>query len=86
MTSQMRGAVSSIGSNIDEGGGEGATVLSCISCVSHVAAPPNFEYQLLLARDLDWIPLGKFAVLTEQVSEVRGMLTALIEQVQPVRI
>lgn len=85
MTSQMRRAASSIGSNIAEGSGRrcDGDFTRFLHIVRGSAA--ELEYQLLLARDLDLLSASRFAVLTGQVGEVQGMLSALIQQVQPVR-
>lgn len=85
LTSQMRRAASSIGSNIAEGSGRRCD--GDFTRFLHIArgSAAELEYQLLLARDLDLLPVNRFAVLEGQVGEIEGMLTALIQQVQPVR-
>jgi four helix bundle protein len=39
----------------------------------------ELEYQLLLARDLDYLPADAHAHLAEQVTEVRRMLYRFIQ-------
>jgi four helix bundle protein len=84
LTSQMRRAASSIGANIAEGSGRRSD--GELTRFLHIArgSAAELEYHLLLARDLDFLPGSKFQMLVKQADEVQRMLTALIQQVQPV--
>jgi four helix bundle protein len=85
LTSQMRRAASSIGCNIAEGAGRRSD--GELTRFLHIArgSATELEYQLLLARDLELIHGTRFQSLATQVDEVERMLTALIQQVQPVQ-
>lgn len=84
LTSQMRRAASSIGANIAEGSGRRSD--GELTRFLHIArgSAVELEYHLLLARDLHLLAGGEFQVLTKQTDEVQRMLTALMQQVQPV--
>ena len=86
ITSQMRRSASSVGSNIAEDSGRrcDGDLTRFLNIARGSAA--ELEYHLLLARDLDMLPQDKFQILSKQVDEVQRMLTALIQQVQPVRV
>ena len=83
LTSQIRRSAASIGANIAEGSarrtdGEFTRFL-------HIArgSAGELEYHLLLARDLELLPESGFQPLAKQVDDVQRMLSALINQVQP---
>jgi len=54
----------------------------------HIArgSAAELEYQLLLAHDLDLLSVAAHSLLAKQTDEVQRMLTALIQQVQPVQL
>ena len=83
LVSQMRRSSSSIGANIAEGVGRKSD--NELARVLHIArgSASEFEYHLLLARDLGLISGSDFSGLTRQADEVQRMLTSLIQQVQP---
>ena len=85
LTSQMRRAATSIGSNIAEGSGRRCD--GDLTRFLHIArgSAAELEYQLLLARDLELLAEGKFSAMNKRVDEIERMLTSLIQQVQPVR-
>jgi four helix bundle protein len=84
LTSQIRRAASSMGANIAEGSGR--RLDGEMSRFLHIArgSAVELEYHLLLARDLELLSAGTFAVLERQVDEIQRMLTSLIQRVQPV--
>jgi four helix bundle protein len=43
----------------------------------------ELEYDLLLARDLSFIPKATHSTLVQQVEEVRRMLTSFIQTLKP---
>jgi four helix bundle protein len=85
LTSQMRRAASSIGANIAEGCGRKSD--GELTRFLHIArgSAVELENHLLLARDLEYLPGTQCNAFVKQVDEVQRMLTALIQQVQPVK-
>jgi four helix bundle protein len=85
LTSQMRRASSSIGANIAEGTGRKSD--GELTRFLHIArgSAAELEYHLLLAHDLDFLSEIVHSVLAKKTDEVQRMLTALIQQVQPVQ-
>jgi four helix bundle protein len=85
ITSQMRRAASSIGANIAEGSGRRSD--GELTRFLHIArgSAAELEYHLLLAHDLELLSDALHSSLAKQTDEVQRMLTALIQQVQPVQ-
>ena len=82
LTSQLRRAVVSIGSNIAEGcgrrsDGEFARFLQIAR-----GSASEVEYHLLLARDLKFMPESVHADLERKLVEVQRMLTSLVSVIQ----
>jgi len=74
LTAHVRKTATSVPSNIAEGcGREGEKELARFLSIAAGSAS-ELEYQLLLARDLDYFPTGAHAALTERVAEVKRML------------
>ena len=84
LTSQMRRAAASIGANIAEGCGRRSD--GELTRFLHIArgSAVELENHLLLARDLEYLAGGKCSEFVKQADEVQRMLTAFIQQVQPV--
>ncbi len=82
----MRRAASSIGANIAEGAGRKSD--GELTRFLHIArgSAAELEYHLLLAYDLNLLSETVQTLLAKQTDEVQRMLTALIQQVQPVRL
>ncbi len=82
----MRRAASSIGANIAEGAGRKSD--GELTRFLHIArgSAAELEYHLLLAHDLNLLSEALHTLLAKQTDEVQRMLTALIQQVQPVRL
>ncbi len=85
LTSQIRRSVSSIGANIAEGSGRRSD--GELTRFLHIArgSAAELEYHLLLAHDLELLSDITYVALAKQTDEVQGMLTSLIQQVQPVQ-
>jgi four helix bundle protein len=82
LTSQIRRASASIATNIAEGcGRSGETEFARFL---HIAASSanEVEYQLLLARDLNYLNAADYAQLSGLLNEVKCMLAALISKIK----
>jgi four helix bundle protein len=78
LTSQIRRATVSIGSNIAEGCGRGTDPEFGRFLQMALGSASEVEYQLLLAHDLEYCPSETYHQLSSAVVEVKRMLAALI--------
>ncbi len=77
---QMRKAASSVPTNIAEGcGRESDRELSRFLSIAAGSAS-EFEYQLLLAYDLQYLSEDKYSELNQQVIEIKKMLNSFIKK------
>jgi four helix bundle protein len=84
LTSQMRRASASIGMNIAEGCcRKGDAEMSRFLQIA-MGSASELEYQILLARDLDYLPNPGYESLATQVVEVKKMLSSLMRKVKAV--
>ena len=86
LTSQMRRCSASIGANIAEGcgkrgNGEFQRYLQIAS-----GSASELAYHLLLARDLRFLADSSYEHLSKDLSEMRRMLTALLQKVESERV
>jgi four helix bundle protein len=82
LTSQVRRASASIPANIAEGCGRaGGAELGRFLQIAQGSAS-ELEYHLLLANDLTFLEERIYVDLNDRVSEVRRMLTALIQKLK----
>ena len=80
LASQIRRAASSIPSNIAEGcGRDGDAELSRFCTIARGSAS-ELEYQLLLARDLKLIQPHDYEQLAQRTTEIKRMLTVLVQK------
>ena len=86
LTSQMRRAASSVGANIAEGCGRRSDAE--LTRFLHIArgSAVELENHLLLAKDLNYLAGDKCDDFVKRADEVQQMLTAFIQQVQPVQV
>jgi four helix bundle protein len=78
LTNQLRRAATSVASNIAEGcGRDGERELAHFLSIAAGSAS-EVEYQLLLARDLGYIPDEGHRQLDMQANEIKRMLNAFI--------
>lgn len=82
MTAQVRRSALSISSNIAEGRGRGSDGDFCRFLRNAMGSASELEAQLLLARDLGYLPASDFEPMHSRVDEVKRMLTGLIRTVQ----
>jgi four helix bundle protein len=80
LRAQIRGAGSSIAANLAEGcGRNGDAELARFSSIA-MGSASELEYHRLLAKDLKLIPLQDYEVLHQRTTELKRMLTALIQK------
>ena len=85
LTAQMRRAAASIPANLAEGcGRNSAAELARFSSMAAGSAS-ELEYHLLLARDLNLIPLNDYQLLSEQIVEIKRMLTVFVQKLNAER-
>jgi four helix bundle protein len=81
LTSQLRRASASIPTNIAEGCGRNGEreLLNFMGIAAGSAS--EVEYLLILARDLNYIAPETYKDLTEQVIEIKKMLTVFMQRI-----
>ena len=79
---QIFRAAVSVPSNIAEGSGRGSKADFCRFLWHSMGSCNELEYDLLLARDLKFLPRSAHEALGKQVQEVRRMLTGLIQSIK----
>ena len=80
LTSQIRRAASSVPSNIAEGCGREGDAELARFCIIARGSASELEYELLLARDLTLLQAEDYEQLSQQVVEVKRMLTVLVQK------
>ena len=80
LTSQLRRSCSSIPANIAEGCGRSGDAELARFLRIAMGSASELEYQLLLARDLSFLNGEDYGRLTSDVTEVKRMLTSLIQR------
>ena len=86
LTSQMRRASASIGTNIAEGCcRKGSSEMARFLQIA-LGSAGELEYQLLLARDLKYLPQTEYEALDGLVVEVKRMLSSLVQKVKAVQL
>ncbi|HKW17405.1 MAG TPA: four helix bundle protein [Terriglobales bacterium] len=83
LTSQLRRSASSIGSNIAEGCGRRSDGEMARFLQIARGSASEVEYQVFLARDLQYLREEEFRKLSFQADELQRMLTALIQRFRP---
>ena len=79
LTAHIRRSASSITSNIAEGCGRETDKDFARFLTIAAGSASETEYQLLLARDLGYLPAGAHSTLNTKVNEVKRMLNSLIQ-------
>jgi four helix bundle protein len=85
LTSQLRRAAVSIGSNIAEGCGRRGNGEFHRFLQIATGSASEVEYQLLVSRDLGFLQTEQYVQLDRDVVEVKKMLAALIRRVEEER-
>jgi four helix bundle protein len=79
---QMFRAAMSVPANIAEGAGRGSDPDFRRFLWHSLGSCNELEYDFLLARDLEFLPLDLHGKLTGQLEEVRRMLVGLVQQLK----
>jgi len=79
LTCQMRRASASIGSNLAEGCCRASDADFARFVQIALGSASELEYQMLLARDLRFMPESDYEPLTAAVERTKRMLTALVK-------
>ena len=82
LTSQIRRACSSIPTNIAEGCGRGSDPEFARFLQIAAGSASELDYQLLLAKDLDYLPAHEYDNLAGELTQIRKMLTSLIQRIR----
>lgn len=78
LTSQIRRSSTSIPTNIAEGCGHRSIAEMVRFCQIAMASASELEYQILLAKDLEYITLENYQVLHRDMEEIKKMLSRFI--------
>jgi four helix bundle protein len=82
LVSQIRRAAVSIPSNISEGcGRSGNRELKHFMSIA-MGSATEVKYQLMLSKDLGYIPTGDYNKLNDEVVEIRKMLASYIKRIE----
>lgn len=82
ITSQLRRAASSIPSNIAEGCGKNSQNDFAHYLNIALGSANESEYFLILAKDLKYLELPAFEILSSPINEIKAMLISLITKVR----
>ena len=84
LATQMRPASSSIAANLAEGCGRNGDAELNRFCSIALGSASELQYFLLLAKDLHLLAGGDYDRLAEKTTEVKRMLTGLIQKLKAV--
>ena len=82
LTSQVLRCCSSIPANLAEGCGRSGDAEFARFCSIAMGSASELEYHLLLAKDLKLIKLKDHAELSQRATELKRMLTALLQKLK----
>lgn len=82
LTSQLRRASSSIAANIAEGCGKNTKNDFANFLNISLGSSNEAEYFVLLAKDLEYLSVSVYEVLSKLINEIKAMLIALIGKVR----
>ena len=80
LTTQLRRSSSSIPANVAEGCGRNGDAELARFCSIAAGSASELEYHLLLATDLELIQHRAYEELVQRTTEVKRMLTALVQK------
>jgi four helix bundle protein len=81
LTSQIRRCSVSVGANIAEGCGKMGNneFQRFLQIASGSASEP--DYELLLAKDLGYLPKPDYSIIADELSQIRKMLSSLLRKI-----
>jgi len=82
LTSQIRRASYSIPTNIAEGCGRNTEADMCRFFIIAMGSASELEYQLLLVKDLGYLPSSAYNLLLNELIEIKKMLNAFIQKLK----
>ena len=82
LTTQIRRSSSSMAANLAEGCGRNGDAELARFCSIALGSASELQYHLLLAQDLNLLQAKDHRRLTEQTTEVKRMLTALLQKLK----
>ena len=82
LTNQLRRAVSSIPSNIAEGCGRGSNKDYANFLQIALGYAYEVDYQLLLAKDLTYIKVENYLIISRKIDAVKRQLAVLLQKVR----
>jgi four helix bundle protein len=85
LTSQTRRSSSSIPANIAEGCGRGSNAELARFLQIGLGSASQLEYHILLPHDLTFLTVAVYDLLQSRVTEVKRMLTSLLQKVRAAR-
>lgn len=80
LTTQLRRSSSSIAANLAEGCGRNGDAELARFCSIAMGSASELDYHLLLARDLKLLNTTDYTELAQQATEVKRMLTGLLQK------
>ncbi|MDB5262621.1 MAG: hypothetical protein JWQ14_1902 [Adhaeribacter sp.] len=80
LTSQIRRSASSIPTNIAEGCGRQTDADFARFLIISMGSASELEYQLILAKDLNYVSLSSYNLLNSEIIEIKKMLNAFIQK------
>jgi four helix bundle protein len=80
LTTQLRRSAASIAANLAEGCGRNGDAELARFCSIAMGSASELDYHLLLARDLNLLQVSDYADVARQTTEVKRMLTGLIQK------
>jgi len=80
LTSQLRRSSASVAANLAEGCGRSGDAEFARFCSIAMGSASELEYHLLLARDLKLFKPGEYEELAPRTTELKRMLTALLQK------
>lgn len=85
LTNQLRRAASSIPANIAEGCGKNTSGEFAHYLIISLGSANESEYFLILSKDLNYLKIPDFEVLSGLINEIKAMLISLIGKVRKPR-